>query len=67
MTNYTQTDEEDMGMTYEELGVFGKLRKVSRCGPVKMFVKLLDTWKHIAAAEVAEKVSYFLWQNFLNR
>jgi NAD+ synthase (glutamine-hydrolysing) len=23
-----QTDEEDMGMTYDELGVFGRLRKV---------------------------------------
>ena len=26
--DYTQTDEEDMGMTYKELGVFGVLRKV---------------------------------------
>jgi len=28
--DYTQTDEEDMGMSYSELGVFGTLRKV-RC------------------------------------
>jgi hypothetical protein len=27
-------DEEDMGMSYEELGVYGRLRKISRLGPV---------------------------------
>lgn len=26
-------DEEDMGMSYEELGVFGRLRKVFPCHP----------------------------------
>jgi hypothetical protein len=25
-----------MGMTYEELGNFGKLWKIARCGPVSM-------------------------------
>jgi NAD+ synthase (glutamine-hydrolysing) len=34
---HSQTDEEDMGMTYEELGFFGRLRKISRCGPVSMY------------------------------
>ncbi len=52
-----QLDEEDMGMTYHELGVFGKLRKVSKCGPVKMFVKLLEVWKDVSPTEVAVKVS----------
>ena len=33
---HTQLDEEEMGMTYEELGWFGKLRKIGRCGPVSM-------------------------------
>jgi NAD+ synthase (glutamine-hydrolysing) len=33
---HSQLDEEEMGMTYEELGHFGKLRKISRCGPVSM-------------------------------
>jgi NH3-dependent NAD+ synthetase len=28
--DYTQTDEEDMGMSYKELGIFGCLRKVSQ-------------------------------------
>ena len=36
----TQTDEDEMGMTYAELGVFGYLRKVMKCGPVKMFTRL---------------------------
>jgi len=33
---HTQLDEEEMGMTYAELGWFGTLRKISRCGPVSM-------------------------------
>ena len=43
-------------MTYAELGVFGYLRKVCRCGPVKMFLKLVETWKHITPTNVAAKV-----------
>ncbi|KAG8382766.1 hypothetical protein BUALT_Bualt05G0111400 [Buddleja alternifolia] len=30
-------DEGDMGMTYEELSVYGRMRKIFRCGPVSMF------------------------------
>ena len=33
---HSQLDEEEMGMTYKELGFFGALRKISRCGPVSM-------------------------------
>ncbi len=33
---HSQKDEDEMGMTYEELRTFGKLRKISRCGPVSM-------------------------------
>ena len=36
LAEHSQLDEEEMGMTYEELGHFGKLRKLSRCGPVSM-------------------------------
>jgi len=32
-----QTDEADMGCTYAELGAFGRLRSLGRCGPVAMF------------------------------
>ena len=33
-----------MGMTYEELSVFGRLRKVARQGPWTMFEKLVHLW-----------------------
>jgi NAD+ synthase (glutamine-hydrolysing) len=33
---HSQLDEEEMGMSYEELGLYGTLRKLSRCGPVSM-------------------------------
>lgn len=47
-------------MTYDELGIFGSLRKVSRCGPVTMFLKLLEVWKNMTPSKVAEKVSHIL-------
>jgi NAD+ synthase (glutamine-hydrolysing) len=31
-------------MTYEELSLYGRLRKVERCGPVSMFWRILDTY-----------------------
>lgn len=34
----------DMGMTYDELSVFGRLRKVEKCGPYSMYTKLLHEW-----------------------
>ena len=56
-----QSDEVDMGMTYEELGLFGRLRKVHRCGPVSMLRALLARWRGsgLAPAEVAAKVKHF--------
>jgi NH3-dependent NAD+ synthetase len=42
--NYVQKDEVDMGMTYDELSIFGTLRKVARCGPFSMFTKLVGKW-----------------------
>jgi NH3-dependent NAD+ synthetase len=39
-----QTDEQDMGMTYAELGQYGRLRKQLHCGPFSMFCKLTQTW-----------------------
>jgi len=40
----TQLDEEEMGMTYEELDEFGRLRKIERAGPLSMFEHLLLKW-----------------------
>lgn len=41
---YVQADEADMGMTYEELSIFGRLRKNEKCGPYSMFTKLVAEW-----------------------
>lgn len=37
--------QEDMGMTYAELSVFGRLRKVAKAGPYSMFCKVLNLWR----------------------
>eukprot|EP00743_Colponemidia_sp_Colp-15_P002468 GILK01002675.1.p1 GENE.GILK01002675.1~~GILK01002675.1.p1 ORF type:complete len:704 (-),score=84.43 GILK01002675.1:103-2214(-) len=66
-TEHSQLDEEDMGMTYAELGWFGRLRKVARCGPVSMFQKLVHAWSHISPAEVAVKVKRFFTFYSINR
>eukprot|EP01118_Nematostelium_gracile_P018304 TRINITY_DN809_c0_g1_i1.p1 TRINITY_DN809_c0_g1~~TRINITY_DN809_c0_g1_i1.p1 ORF type:complete len:696 (+),score=93.52 TRINITY_DN809_c0_g1_i1:55-2142(+) len=64
---YTQSDEADMGMTYKELSLFGRLRKVYRCGPLSMYDKLLDEWPHLTPEEVAEKVKRFFRYYSINR
>lgn len=42
--DYVQSDEVDMGMTYAELSVFGRLRKVYKLGPWGMYERLLYSW-----------------------
>lgn len=64
---HSQNDEEEMGMTYEELGYFGRLRKISRCGPVSMFHKLCVIWDHLSPTEVAVKVKRFFTYYSINR
>ena len=64
---YTQTDEDDMGMTYAELSRFGQLRKMEQCGPVSMFEKLAQEWNHLPPHEVAEKVKRFFRYYAINR
>ncbi|RYP12254.1 hypothetical protein DL765_007439 [Monosporascus sp. GIB2] len=41
---YVQSDEVDMGMTYDELTVFGRLRKFDKLGPYGMFQRLSHEW-----------------------
>jgi len=66
--NYVQTDEEDMGMSYEELGVYGRLRKIARLGPVEMYKRLLHEWRDRASpAVIAEKVKRFFFFYSCNR
>ena len=64
---YTQEDEADMGMTYDELSRFGRLRKIDRCGPVSMFEKLVHEWNHLPPQETAEKVKRFFYYYSVNR
>uniref|UniRef100_A0A6I8RS29 Glutamine-dependent NAD(+) synthetase n=1 Tax=Xenopus tropicalis TaxID=8364 RepID=A0A6I8RS29_XENTR len=64
----SQTDEDDMGMTYAELSVYGKLRKVLKAGPYSMFCKLLLMWKNICTPkQVADKVKHFFRTYSINR
>ncbi|EFA83148.1 glutamine-dependent NAD+ synthetase [Heterostelium album PN500] len=65
--NYVQSDEVDMGMTYEELNEFGRLRKINRCGPVTMFERLVADWNHLKPEIVAEKVKRFFYYYAINR
>ncbi|XP_019510209.1 PREDICTED: glutamine-dependent NAD(+) synthetase [Hipposideros armiger] len=64
----SQTDEEDMGMTYAELSVYGRLRKLAKMGPYSMFCKLLHMWKDSCTPQqVADKVKRFFSKYSMNR
>lgn len=55
-----QTDEEDIGLTYNELSEFGKLRKPENLGPVGIFKNLLNFWNEKYNNEqIAQKVEIF--------
>ncbi|MCP5097787.1 MAG: NAD(+) synthase [Chloroflexi bacterium] len=64
---YVQEDEADMGMTYEELRIYGRLRKINRCGPLSMYEKLVHEWTHLPPQEVATKVKRFFTYYAINR
>eukprot|EP01084_Bolivina_argentea_P020212 37605_1 len=69
---YKQTDEDDMGMTYAELGTYGKLRNIERCGPVSMYQKLEQEWGprttvNLSPTEIGKKVKYFFKMYGINR
>lgn len=65
--DYVQSDEADMGMTYDELSVFGRLRKVERLGPFGAFAKLLHVWRHLSPRQVMEKTQLFYKMYAINR
>ncbi|KAL0567643.1 glutamine-dependent NAD(+) synthetase [Marasmius crinis-equi] len=65
---YVQSDEADMGMTYDELSVFGRLRKVEKCGPYSTFTKLVHEWgSFLSPLQIAEKVKLFFFEHARNR
>ncbi|KAG1675369.1 hypothetical protein FOA52_012288 [Chlamydomonas sp. UWO 241] len=63
-----QTDEADMGMSYDELSVFGRLRMISRCGPVSMLRQCMQLWGGLNSPSViAAKVKHFFKFYAINR
>lgn len=67
-SDYVQSDEADMGMTYAELSTFGRLRKESKLGPFSMFNRLCHDWSHMHSPEVvAQKVKHFFHCYAINR
>ncbi|KAF8518931.1 hypothetical protein BU17DRAFT_75991 [Hysterangium stoloniferum] len=66
---YVQADEADMGMTYDELSIFGRLRKIEKLGPYSMFTRLLRSeWaKTLSPSQIAEKVKLFFFEYARNR
>ncbi|KAJ8031870.1 Glutamine-dependent NAD(+) synthetase [Holothuria leucospilota] len=64
----SQTDEDDMGMTYDELSIYGRMRKIAHCGPFSMFTKLVHDWSDkFTPSEVADKVKHFFRSYSINR
>ena len=65
---YSQTDEADMGLSYEELGDIGRERKIKCCGPVGMFSSLAPRWQDkYTPKETAEKIKHFFRAYSMNR
>ncbi|XP_053678702.1 glutamine-dependent NAD(+) synthetase [Anopheles nili] len=66
-----QTDEEDMGLTYQELSDFGRLRKQAFCGPFSMFCKLAASvgtdGSDRTVKDVADRVKHFFRCYAINR
>lgn len=67
-SDYVQSDEADMGMTYEEIGVFGRLRKEQKLGPLGCFMALSHQWRDkLEVREIAVKVKRFYHYYAINR
>lgn len=63
-----QLDEVDMGMTYDDLTLYGRLRKVAKCGPLAMYRRCAQVWQGLhAPAVVAQKVKDFFRYYAINR
>lgn len=77
---HKQASEVDMGLSYDEMGIFGililiirlsyclgKLRKLANSGPVSMFSKLKNIWSEMNPLLIAEKVKRFFTFYSVNR
>lgn len=67
-STYVQSDEADMGVTYAELSVFGRLRKIAKLGPWSTYEKLLHLWgSEYSPREIYEKTRHFFHYYAINR
>lgn len=69
---HSQLDEADMGMSYAELSIYGKLRKnpIAPCDPFEMYLTLVDSGAlgaTLTPADVATKVKRFFYYFGINR
>lgn len=65
---YVQSDEADMGFTYDELSILGRLRKTYKLGLVGMFERLAVDWSdRMKPADVYKKVRDFMYYYAINR
>ena len=63
-----QSDEEEMGLSYNELSVFGQLRKNERLGPWGQWQRLMGLWAgQMAPRQIYEKVRRFNFYYSINR
>ncbi|KAH7707703.1 Protein QNS-1 b [Aphelenchoides avenae] len=63
-----QTDEDEIGLTYEELSVLGRLRRPGCHGPYGMFLAVLPIWSDKYTVEqIGEKVIRFCRRYAINR
>ncbi|KAF2704623.1 glutamine-dependent NAD(+) synthetase [Pleomassaria siparia CBS 279.74] len=66
--DYVQSDEIDMGFTYVELSVLGRIRKEDKAGPYSAFTKLLHIWgEEKTPRQIADKVQKFYHFWAINR
>jgi NAD+ synthase (glutamine-hydrolysing) len=67
-SEYVQDDETDMGITYNELSIFGTLRRVERLGPFGVWSKLLHVWQDkFSPQEIYKKTRFFFYNYGINR
>ncbi|KAH8603085.1 glutamine-dependent NAD(+) synthetase [Bisporella sp. PMI_857] len=69
-SSYVQSDEDQMGVTYADLGVMGRMRKIEKRGPWAMYENLLKTsvWAdRYTPRQIYEKVRHFFYYYSINR
>ncbi|CDW51764.1 glutamine dependent NAD(+) synthetase [Trichuris trichiura] len=64
----SQLDEDDIGLSYQDIDVMNTIRKEYGCGPFTMFCKLLPMWKgHKEPKQIANKVKRYFEAYAANR